>query len=710
MGTRAVHLVAMVGAVALLAATPVPAPVDEGIPLEQDDAGTGRDAGQTPQSAVHVERGGVYDATLVPATDLTGGLAGAAGDEDWFGFTGLAGEEIAVNVLGEDPPESPNCLQVLDATGSPVSTMSCGHEVSATLPSDGTYFARFGYSATVPTEYTFVIDPDPSLDTGPPPAVVLPPRPEPFEQDDAGSGRDAGIDAESAVAVARGVRYAATLRPRTNEGGVLDTGGDVDWFAFEAAAGETIAVAITNEHPSRFLPNCPTIVDANGELIADGRCRDEVVARIPADGTYYVTFGYFVAIPLDYEFVVEPPTDLFGTAYATAAKDMRPDPDQPTVVVAVGDTGVNPYHVAYHRPHLTEHPCTWVEGFEDCTIPALDLSIGVYDTYEEAYEADRHVWQDIEIGQWYWIPGTNIIGAACDGTTNAAGQPPPVSPQAPCIHDEDGHGTGTTSSVLSEAPNALLLVHEGNSGASALEHAPVVPDIRSHSWGPAAPLPLHAADPVMQELFGLGFASQGGFDPATLFFIAAGNEAPFPAIIDVNRVHPSIQIVGGGYPGRATARSWSTFDFASWMCRPTAVPRSTDRTRPSFCGTSFAAPTAAGTAAAALLELRRQEGYRGRSTADGVTPTVSRDDFVTALRRAATYTPEQRFENTGGELDLPEGQEHYFWGHGWLDAQRVATVVACARGEESCPTPNPAAQQWNDARQDLRRRQTSGVT
>ncbi|MBW3602896.1 MAG: S8/S53 family peptidase [Actinobacteria bacterium] len=331
----------------------------------------------------------------------------------------------------------------------------------------------------------------------------------------------------------------------------------------------------------------------------------------------------------------------------------------------------------------------------------------MYDTYEEAYAADLEVWQSLEIDQWYWIPGTNIIGAVCDGSTNAAGTPPPVSDEAPCIHDEHGHGTGTTSSVLSEAPNALLLVHEGNSGASALASAPVTADIQSHSWGPPAPLPLHAGDPVTQPLFGL--ADQGADREETIFFIAAGNGAPFPTIVDSSRVHPRVQIVGGGFPGKATTSSWSLFDYASWYCRPTAIPRSVDGVRPSYCGTSFSAPTVAGTAAAALLQLRQAEGYTGRSTADMVTPTVSREAFIDALRSAATYAPGQRFDNEasslGTEVDHVEGQEHLFWGYGFLDASRVDAIVACA-AEDVCPSKSTEAETWNEARQEARRLQT----
>src|SRR5687767_1640875 len=200
----------------------------------------------------------------------------------------------------------------------------------------------------------------------------------------------------------------------------------------------------------------------------------------------------------------------------------------PHVVVAVADTGVNPYHEVYYRPENTAHPCTWVAGFDDCSIPALHLSIGRHEDVTQALHADREVWASVVPGQWYWIPKTNIIGAVCDqphsSKTDAAGQP-----AVTCILDEDGHGTSTTSSVLSEAPDALLLVHEGDAGAEDLATAPVLPDIQSHSWSLPVPLPSHAAHPFVP---GTNDMCNQWHDSETLYFVAAGNEAPFPTLAD----------------------------------------------------------------------------------------------------------------------------------------------------------------------------------
>lgn len=379
----------------------------------------------------------------------------------------------------------------------------------------------------------------------------------------------------------------------------------------------------------------------------------------------------------------------------------------PSVVVAVADTGVNPYHSVFYRPQNTRHPCTWVEGFTDCSIPALPLSVGQHKDYAKAVEADREIWDSVEPHQWYWIPRTNIIGAVCD-TARGGSAASLAVPDATCILDDDGHGTGTASSVLTEAPGALLLVHDGKSSATDLATAPVVPDVQSHSWGPAAPLPLQAVDVAA----GTELCDGGTRRPESLYFLAAGNEAPWPTIADCDRYRLDVHVVGGGYPGYWDYDSWSVYDFASWMCRPVAMHTSLEDWTKRSCGTSFAAPTAAGAAAAALLRVREHDGWTGRSTTARVSASVTRAAFEDALRNAASYTPEAKYERPGvtectyvlcyvGWAPLPEQAPYLFWGYGWLDSTVTDAVVSCAL-RRGCPEKPAEAQQWNAQRTAVR--------
>lgn len=363
----------------------------------------------------------------------------------------------------------------------------------------------------------------------------------------------------------------------------------------------------------------------------------------------------------------------------------------PQVVVAISDSGVNPYHELYYRPDLTEHPCTYVEGY-DCSVPALPLSIGQHATWQEAFEADRALWNSIEPHQWYWIPKTNIIGAVCQ-STNTGG---PI-----CILDDvEPHGTSTSSSVLMEAPETLLLIHEGDASADDLAAPPVIPDVQSHSWAPPVPLPLHA---LVIPYETTDHCSLGWFFGETLFFLAAGNEALFPAPLDIQRFCPTAIVIGGGSEQAGQIGSWTIYDFVSWHCRPVAKTNSLSEYTED-CGTSFSAPTAAGTAAAALLEIRRRENYTGRSTKDMVSGAVSREAFVNAMRYAATYSPKATYSPGPGAIapiPLVPGKEYLIWGWGFLDQQVIPVLVACALGE-GCPEKSIDAVQWNEAREQVR--------
>ena len=82
MNRRPLLLASLSTVLALTAALPGPSS-DARIPTEQNDAGTGRDAGETPMTAIPVERGVAVDATLVPAMQAEAYLS-VAGDEDWI--------------------------------------------------------------------------------------------------------------------------------------------------------------------------------------------------------------------------------------------------------------------------------------------------------------------------------------------------------------------------------------------------------------------------------------------------------------------------------------------------------------------------------------------------------------------------------------------------------------------------------------------------
>lgn len=373
-------------------------------------------------------------------------------------------------------------------------------------------------------------------------------------------------------------------------------------------------------------------------------------------------------------------------------------PFHPRVVVGVSDTGINPYHSVYYRAERTAHPCTYVAGYTDCSIPALELSVGPdFGSFAERVARDRAVWSAVKPMTWYWIPRTTFIAVHCpepyqgDATTTGT-----TFDSAICILDDtQTHGTQTTSSVLTEAPDALLVFNEG-SGSAFLSEAPVPIDIESNSWGSLAPLYGGLVNgPTGQQLCHDSIDS-----PTSIKFRSAGNNGPVPNLGDCWRNGYRAYSVSGGYPdGTHGQLSGSMPDFASYWCRPTAVPDSVDAWEDS-CGTSFAAPTAAGTAAAFLLELRRHLDYDGGSSTTHVAPGVPHEAFMDALIRAATYDPEPRDGFPDGSVygAVTGATPWVWWGWGWLDSQVVPQAFACATGGP-CPD-NKSAEAWafNDVR------------
>ena len=83
---------------------------------------------------------------------------------------------------------------------------------------------------------------------------------------------------------------------------------------------------------------------------------------------------------------------------------------EPQAVVALIDTGINPYSEAFRdtSPLARKHPSTYIPGYPEDAIE-LKLSLGV--PYKDAVEEDADVWAAVEPGKLYWVPGTRIVGA-----------------------------------------------------------------------------------------------------------------------------------------------------------------------------------------------------------------------------------------------------------------------------------------------------------
>ena len=311
----------------------------------------------------------------------------------------------------------------------------------------------------------------------------------------------------------------------------------------------------------------------------------------------------------------------------SARADLGPEPH---VVVALIDTGINPYSPAFRddSARARQHPSTYIPGYPE-DAERLDLTLDPELAYSEAFAADEEKWDYVFPRTLYWIPGTKIVGlySFASGGRNCA--PDDDIPPANAVlntgscreHvglDDHGHGTMTASRAAgvehSLSPEARVVMIEGlgdQSTAWAGEQAWI--DVQSNSWGSIAPGTPAGAIP---RAFKAAAKRQ-------LVFAASGNGlalghgiAPQPTQISATGA-PGVIIVGAHDNGRVSPWSSSPAHVvADGYGGYSAFVRSRDamRPHPGACCTSAASPYAAGGGAQVVLAARRLLGD------DGTTP------------------------------------------------------------------------------------------
>lgn len=414
-------------------------------------------------------------------------------------------------------------------------------------------------------------------------------------------------------------------------------------------------------------------------------------------------------------------------------------------VVAVVDTGINPYHETFRdrSPQASKPPWTYIPGYPKNAI-ALHLTLDAKD-YATAVKADcERIWSKIKPGRLYWFPGTKIIG----GITFEPSEPINCKAQVPAavgrILDPAGHGTMTASRatsfqygachqcrvVMVQFPTSIPI---GTGASEGTDHAVEAIewaadnnawiDAQSNSWGPFVP----GYDPTGAA--GLLTANKALIEAVEdvstrqAAFWASGNGAAFrggalghPTLLSPHLTPHAIS-VGGVDSGFVTA--WSGFpphlvsdDCNSWGAYFDKVDESADTVG---SGTSSATPFAAGGATRILLDARsilgdRSTGVHGGVVAQGPKGLVKsgpledgkltldewkRLTFVTASARpeahfedgsaceatAAPYNPEPVKWS-----DVPAGFPEYLdIGYGAVDADSFALADKVLRGQADAP-------------------------
>ena len=284
-------------------------------------------------------------------------------------------------------------------------------------------------------------------------------------------------------------------------------------------------------------------------------------------------------------------------------------------VVGVADSGINPYHMefgaaAYPDPdvlrltgNFTRHPSAYIAGYpENAEALPLTLGKGYYPAADEA------VFETVEQGKLYWIPGTKIIGAV-DADNNAASN---AAADATPILDDDGHGTGSTSVSTGNrygyCPTCLLFFVEGLDESIATSY-PFV-DITSHSFGYVGGAPLGpvvgpntatraAAERGQITLFAAGNGVGNAFDVPIATYGSDQTGASWNIVVGALRRDNQRAVVGDGIPVDISA--WGDGNLPS-ACRTGTVGQC------AFGGTSAATPYTAGIFGTVLTEVRRAIG------------------------------------------------------------------------------------------------------
>lgn len=305
---------------------------------------------------------------------------------------------------------------------------------------------------------------------------ALPARAALTPQNDAGSGKDAADGPSSEITIQPGIVYDGVLEAPAAGGDVADA---ADWYAVEVTERGFFKVSHTGA-------SCFAAADASGAILQQ-ECDPEpvvggITVAVSAPGTYYaVVFD----APGPYRFGVgvnESAPDILGLVGALFG-ETGPLPavspasmDAEHTVLAVVDTGINPYHEFFRAPALTEHPSTWLEGFP-ADAASLDLSFdGI--TAEESYAADATTWASVERTTFdeesrgfgtrlYTFPGTRIVGAVSLGEYDDLTE---EGTPARAIIDDVGHGThsaGLAGGALLDAPDGdvLLVIVEVGQGS-----------------------------------------------------------------------------------------------------------------------------------------------------------------------------------------------------------------------------------------------------
>lgn len=354
------------------------------------------------------------------------------------------------------------------------------------------------------------------------------------------------------------------------------------------------------------------------------------------------------------------------------------------VVVAVIDSGSNPYHWDFLADHMPQHlddsaandvplgqdPGTWLSGHPGADgfarYERLDLTLTPDDgnaVPAQLYQGDEAQWAKVGASrldsiQYSWIPDTKVVGWVTFGGNGWAAS---------------SHGVGTSSvsvgNIHGSCPECLLVFVNGlGEDANRWVESQDWIDVQTNSWG-------YSAGVAVRDRFYAGsdvLSQKDAVERGQAIFFSAGNglantfTAPNPTLFSSQEGPDWIVTVGAISPadGSSYTGHGKPADVASVGSGYPSAGGATVTANSTFGGTSNATPVTAGIYAKALYELRKM-GSRTQEAnvvsvggscgevnpdcalADGVLTYAELRD---AVLEAATHT------STGYSLGLVGGE------------------------------------------------------
>ena len=424
------------------------------------------------------------------------------------------------------------------------------------------------------------------------------------------------------------------------------------WGVIGSSSDEAVSRKSPEEADASSKPRAPEVTEARGSVLdwddpSQGGTGDYVSIDSPDDGSK-----------------VSGLTSLSGRA---GNSPTHPDEDggggddpgfaeQSQVVIAMIDTGGNPYHGEFRAEDRLVHPSRYLRQFP-ASVPAVPLCFTREDSSgaqwshigaagncpasaSEAWNHDSSAWSRAGVtplnqtgagqGNLVWFPGTRLMGISFAHT----------DPSSPVTVDQGGtsqrsHGSWVSGTAIGktkgDCPECLLVIIEGDT-VDAIN--------AGYQWAANQPWIDVITSSVSIGLIGVGtnpgifpYKHDGAVRASVngkLFFTAAGNGAanaglaPTSSLAYDTSSPATIQV--GASSNDEFIQHWSDFPAhiaGTGSSRSTSDPASFSSTR-GVTGTSFSSPSAAGVLSNSLLQARRAVGDTDEgATADSGTGALN---------------------------------------------------------------------------------------